>query len=65
MHYVKLKNIKCFSGVTGHYNSIHSNSISYEMFNNGCAVFAFDLSTNQEAAIDPFSLTTCRAGKYF
>lgn len=36
-----------FLSVNGHFNSIHSNSISYDDFNNGgCAIFAFDLTSN-------------------
>ena len=35
------------SAANGHYNSIHTNSISYDDFNNGgSAIFAFDLTTN-------------------
>lgn len=39
--------ITLFSGTNGHWNSIHSNGISYDSFNRGGnTIFAFDLTTN-------------------
>lgn len=53
-----------FLSVNGHFNSMHTNSVSYDDFNNnGCAIWAFDLTSNSEGGVDPFSVPAARTGK--
>jgi len=46
----------------GLFQSVHSNSITYEYYRGGCCIWAFNLNASGDPPNDPFQLPLSKSG---